>query len=91
VTDTYSTYDAKAKLSVILRKVEQGRVVHISRNGRLIAEVRPVSRATPRLAERIAELTERGIVVPPRDPDATIGPVMNRPGALRRFLEERNR
>lgn len=89
MTDTYSTYEAKAKLSEILRKVESGRTVRISRRGVPIAEIRPVPAAPATLEERIAELEARGALIPARQPGATIGPIARRPGALRRFLEDR--
>lgn len=90
VADTYSTYEAKAKLSEILRKVESGQVIRISRHGTPIAEVRPVRPEPTTLEERIAELTARGAIVPAREPRAPIRPIVHRPGALRRFLEDRN-
>ena len=90
MTETYSTYDAKAKLSEILRKVEDGRTIYISRHGQPIAEIRPIQREPVTLEQRIAELTERGVIVPPADPTAVLRPIANRPGALREFLEDRN-
>lgn len=38
----YSTFDAKAKLSEILREVEKGEEVIITRHGRPVAKVLPV-------------------------------------------------
>jgi len=90
VTETYSTYDAKAKLSEILRKVEDGRTIYISRHGQPIAEIRPIQREPVTLERRIVELTERGVIVPPADPTAVMRPIANRPGALERFLADRD-
>jgi prevent-host-death family protein len=90
VTETYSTYDAKAKLSEILRKVEEGRTIYISRRGQTIAEIRPVRREPVTLEQRIIELTERGVIVPATDPTADLRPIARRPGALERFLADRN-
>lgn len=90
MSDTYSTYEAKAKLSEILRKVESGRVIRISRHGTPIAEVRPVSQESPTLEERIAELTARGEIIAARNTAARIGPIAHVPGALQRFLDDRN-
>ena len=89
MTETYSTYQAKAKLSEILRKVERGQTVVISRHGEPIAEVRPIAAAHDSLSERIAELVARGIVVQRRGPPRDLDPVASRPGALERFLAER--
>ena len=91
MTETYSTYDAKAKLSEILRKVGDGRTIYISRHGQPIAEIRPIERAPATLEERIAELTERGVLTTPTDDRASLRPLARRPGALARFLEDRNR
>ena len=65
MTETYSTYEAKAKLSEILRKVESGRTIRISRRGQPIAEIRPVSNEPATLERRIAELSEQGALTAP--------------------------
>lgn len=89
MTETYSTYEAKAKLSEILRKVENGRTIHISRRGQTIAEIRPVQKPTG-LAQRIVELTEQGVLKPPSNQRGSLRPLATRPGALERFLSDRN-
>jgi len=91
VTETYSTYEAKARLSEILRKVEGGRTVRISRHGRAIAEIRPISESTGGLAKRVADLTDRGVIVRGRNGAGRPVPVAKRPGALDRFLVDRDR
>jgi prevent-host-death family protein len=88
--DTYSTYEAKSKLSEILRKVEQGQVIRISRRGAPIAEVRPISPAPRTLEERIVELQERGVVTKPSAAARSYRPLARRRGALRRFLADRD-
>jgi prevent-host-death family protein len=90
MTETYSTYDAKAKLSEILRKVEHGRTIYISRHGQPIAEIRPISRQPQTLEQRIAELTERGELTIPTGSRDGLRPIADRPGALARFLADRN-
>ncbi len=90
MTETYSTYDAKAKLSEILRKVESGRTIQISRHGMPIAEIRPLRPGPTRLADRIDELTDAGVLTKAVDPDAVLRPVAVRPGALARFLADRD-
>jgi prevent-host-death family protein len=89
VTETYSTYDAKAKLSEILRKVEAGRTIRISRHGRAIAEIRPLRDEPTTLEDRIAELRAQGALTSPPAAPAAFRPVARRRGALRRFLAER--
>jgi prevent-host-death family protein len=90
VTETYSTYEAKAKLSEILRKVEGGRTIHISRRGEPIAEIRPLRHGPAGLAQRIIELSDQGVLTPPSGDRASLRPLAHRPGALRRFLSDRN-
>jgi prevent-host-death family protein len=90
MTETYSTYDAKAKLSEILRKVESGRTIRISRRGEPIAEIRPVPHAPTMLADRIDELADRGVLIPPAAARGALRPLAHRPGALERFLSDRD-
>lgn len=86
--DTYSTYDAKARFSELLRKVRSGRSVVITYRGEPVAELRPIDRPESTRA-RIEQLARRGLVTdrPKRVP---LAPIARRPGALDRFLEERN-
>ena len=90
MNESYSTYEAKAKLSEILRKVESGRTVTICRRGEPIAEIRPLQRGTPSLSDRLRELTERGVLTTPSRAGVPLKPVASRPGALERFLADRN-
>lgn len=93
--DEYTLYEAKAKLSQLVRKVREGHSVIITVHGVPAAELRPIDPA-PRvqtLEERLAELEARGLVsrarVSPSDPNAfTIGKPV--PGGLARFLAERD-
>lgn len=87
---TYSTYDAKAKFSEILRKVRRGEIVYITYRGEEVAEIRPVEKKEETLEERIQKLRERGVLVGPVNRDAPIEPIARKPGALKRFLEERD-
>ena len=85
---TYSTYDAKARLSEIIRRVRDGQRVHISYRGQVVAEVRPVYRPDD-AARVVKQLEDEGILAPPSAPDGPLAPVARRPGALQRFLDER--
>jgi prevent-host-death family protein len=87
---TYSTYDAKAKLSEILRKVRGGQRVGISYHGELVAEVTPVERARGGLKERLRRLEKEGVIAPARAGKQAIPRLARRPGALKRFLESRD-
>jgi prevent-host-death family protein len=88
-SESYSTYEAKARFSELLRKVRSGRSVTITYHGEPVAELRPIP-AAGTVAARIDQLTERGLVTarPAVRPEPE--PVVRRAGALRRFLAERD-
>ncbi len=86
---TYSTYEAKARFSEVIRKVRAGQRVVIAYRGEEIAEIRPLENRQTRLDKTIARLEERGIVSRPRRPSGGLQPLSKKPGALARFLESR--
>lgn len=93
--DEISLYEAKAKLSALVRQVREGRSIIITIHGEPAAELRPVDRSARQqsLEERLAELELRGGVErakrAPSDPQAfSKGPRVR--GALKRFLVERD-
>ena len=86
---SYSTYEAKARFSEIIRLVREGRTVQVSYHGKPVAEIRPIEEKTKSLEEHLAELERRGVLVPAKDRNAPIRPIAHRPGALQRFLDER--
>jgi len=91
----YSLYEAKAKLSALVRQVREGATVIITVHGEPAAELRPIAPATDKEtnAERLDTLTERGLISPPRlaPSSADAWPIGSRKrGALKRFLEERD-
>jgi prevent-host-death family protein len=88
--DTYSLYEAKAKLSAIIRQVREGRRVLVTVHGQPVAEIRPVAQAGTDLAARMARLVDRGIVTPAAGSGARLVPVTRRRGALARFLDDRD-
>ena len=91
MADTYSLYEAKARLSEIVRMVrEQGRTVMISYHGEPVAEVRPIRRAGG-IGARLRDLETSGQLTPARAKDFPLTPVAKRPGALERFLADRSR
>ena len=85
----YSTYEAKARFSEVLRHVREGKTVTISYRGEPVAEIRPLRRESTDLEERLADLERRGILTPrPKDPKPIeLGTPV--PGALKRFLAAR--
>ncbi len=84
----YPIYEAKAKLSAILREVKRGRWVTISERGEPIAVIAPVQ-CNGDLESRLMELERAGVIQRASAPLAQIRPIARRPGALRRFLETR--
>ena len=89
MTDTYSTYEAKAKFSEIIRKVREGKHVTVTYRGREVAEIKPIQKEET-FEERLERLEKRGAISEAVDRDALLRPIARRPGALKRFLEERD-
>ncbi len=57
---TIGLAEAKARLSELLTRVENGETIFIARNGEAIAELRPLRRVSPaELVERIRAISER--------------------------------
>ena len=84
----YSTYEAKAKFSEILRRVRAGATVRISYHGEEIAEVRPIP--SPRDLEGSLRRMEKEGVVSRATASTVLKPLARKPGALARFLESRD-
>lgn len=85
---TYSTYEAKAKFSEILRKVRQGQRIVISYHGRDVAEIRPLERQAT-IEETVKELEQDGVLSAKPPTNGKLAPIATKPGALSRFLESR--
>lgn len=87
---TYSTYEAKTHFSEILRKVRSGQRVLVSYHGRAVAEVRPVEEEKT-FEQRLQRLAAEGLQVhPQRSQGGEMRPLARRPGALKRFLDQRD-
>lgn len=86
--DTFSTYDAKARFSELLRRVREGRTVTVTYQGEPVAEIRPLERSGG-TAARMAWLRSRGALTLPGEKTREFHAVASRPGALRRFLDDR--
>ncbi len=85
---TYSTYEAKARLSELLDRVRKGDVVTITHRGQPIAEVRPIERPDEALSRHLDDLRRNGIISR-REETHPFKPLVSKRGALRRFLESR--
>lgn len=87
-TDVYSTYEAKARFSEVMRRVREGRTITITYQGEPVAEIRPLDRAGGTKA-RMEWLRGRG-ALKDASSRSTLTPVARRPGALDRFLADRD-
>jgi len=87
---TYSTYEAKARFSEILRQVRAGQRVVVTYHGQEVAEIRPTERKGSSLERRLERLQAEGTVVPPSSPRGKLEPLAKRSGALERFLQSRD-
>jgi antitoxin (DNA-binding transcriptional repressor) of toxin-antitoxin stability system len=88
--DSYSLYEAKAKLSALIRMVREGRPVVITVHGEPVVEMRRIEGAGETLEQRLLALEERGVVVRAARNKPALKQVTKRPGALKRFLAERD-
>lgn len=88
--DTYSLYEAKARFSAIVRQVREGRRIVVTVHGEPVAEIRPLPTPDEGLAARLASLTDRGVVTRRPQGVPRLRPVTRRPGALTRFLHDRD-
>jgi prevent-host-death family protein len=86
----YSIYEAKAKFSELIRRVREGSTITVSHRGKPVAEIRPIKSKKVSLQERIEQLERRGVLQRPQEPDVPLKAVDRRPGALKRFLDERD-
>ena len=87
---TYSTYEAKAKFSEVIRRVREGDTVVVSYRGEPVAEIKRIEPPKTSLDERMAELERQGVLIRSRGTRRGFKPIAHRPGALKRFLEERH-
>lgn len=89
--ESYSTHEAKARLSELLDKVLRNRRIVIRRRGRPVAMLVPLPpEGEEDLEMRLARLEAEGVVEPPRGPRSALRTLRRRAGALARFLEERD-
>ena len=88
--ETFSLYDAKARFSAIIRRVREGHRVVVTVHGEPVAEIRPIERRPAGLAQRLDQLADHGVLVRPAAGAPRPRAVVRRPGALARFLAERD-
>lgn len=85
----YSTSEAKARFSEVIRIVREGRSVVVTYHGEPVAEIRPID---PRggTAARLEWLRSRGSLLTESPDPGAFAPLAPRPGALPRFLDDRH-
>ena len=88
--NTYSLYEAKSKLSAIVRMVREGQTVVVTLHGKPVVEMRPIQSRGDGLHAKMDELADRGVLVRPDSPRARSLRVTRKAGALKRFLADRD-
>ena len=89
MTELLSVYEAKTHFSEVIRQVRQGRTITISYRGEPVAEIRPAQKSES-FADRLEELRRKGILIRSKGPRRELALGEPSPGALDRFLSERN-
>ncbi len=87
---TYSTYEAKARFSEVLRMVREGTPVTVTYRGDPVAEIRPIKPRAAGVEAHLRELERRGLLTAAANPHSPLTPGPPVPGALDRFLAERD-
>jgi len=87
--DTYSLYEAKSKLSAIVRQVREGHSVIVTLHGVPAVEIRAVAKAREGIDAKLEQMAERGVLMRAEGPLPQFHAVARRPGALKRFLADR--
>ena len=86
---TYSTYEAKARFSEVLRQVRAGETVTVTYRGEPVAEIHPIQPKPKTIEDRLDELERRGELVRKKGPRKPPRAIAHVPGALERFLADR--
>ena len=89
MANQYSVYEAKAHFSEVIRQVREGRTITISYRGEPVAEIRPAEQSKS-FEARLERLRRQGILIRSTGPRKEIVPGEPSPGALDRFLSERD-
>ena len=87
---SYSVHKATAWFAEVIRQVREGKTVTVSYRGEPVAEVRPIQPKPAMIERRLEDLERRGVLVGSNEPRRPLQAVARRPGALERFLAERN-
>lgn len=88
--ETYTTYEAKARFSELLRKVSANKRIIITRHGVPVAELGPIQADPESLEHRLRQMAEAGSLQRAATQTVTFPTLAERPGALARFLDDRD-
>ena len=86
---TYSLYEAKARFSEVIRLVRRGRMVTITYRGKPVAQIQPFRSESSEIEARLRRFEDAGVLQADANAPAPLERVARRPGALARFLAER--
>lgn len=89
MADIYSAYEAKSRFSELLRKVREGRTVVITYHDEPVAELRPIAHEET-IEQRLKAMERAGTLKRATRKPFLLRPIVRRPGALKRFLAERD-
>ena len=87
--DTYTTYEAKAKFSEVLRKVRGNRRVIVTHHGTAVAIISPLPQGDDEIESAYQRGIEAGLIAPATNDSTVLSCVAKRKGGLQRFLDER--
>ena len=85
----FSTYEAKAKFSELLRMVREGGVCTITYRGQPVAQLVPIQEEET-FEDRLSRLHKSGQLKAAKIKDSNFTSSESSPGALQRFLDERD-
>ncbi len=87
---TFTLADLKSDPRLVLEYVQrEGKAANIACDGKIVAELRPLKPRKYTMERRMKELRHRGILRSSGEPKRPIEPGEPSPGALARFLAER--
>lgn len=86
---TYSLYEAKARFSEVIRLVRQGRTVTVTYRGTPVARIQPVEGESTEIESRLRRFEDAGVLQAEGNSTGPLERIARKPGALARFLAER--
>lgn len=91
MNEVYTTYQAKTRFTEIIRKVRERRRVIVTYRGKPVAQIIPLDQSSDDDPEQAyVRGVESGLITPAEGSIDEIRPIARRPGALARFLDERD-